>query len=245
VIGNVKKMSGETVTTGSILSDNDVLLFSSQNDMVRVIVAGKGIYVINPSPKAEKKQNNSVIEILKYTLHVKAKEGYLSGRAESVTKIPEAFETDLGSNKKTLIINESKFLFSTHNYDISNGSKFFIQIQYEGSKPIIHSLKTNADTLLLHVSDFKTDNSDTTKKVKYAIGFYSKEKNSSESIADIDPYFDVSGEMEAITKVVASQSMQTDKSKLQDECYAEVCSALGKPSDIDFKYAFEKVGVKK
>lgn len=245
VIGNVKKMSGETVTTGSTLSDNDVLLFSSQNDMVRVIVAGKGIYVINPSSNAEKKQNNSVIEILKYTLHVKSKEGYLSGRSESVTKIPEAFETDPGSNKKILISNESKFLFSTHNYNVSNGNKFFLQIEYEGAKPIIRSLKTNADTLLLHVADFRTDNNDTSKKAKYTIGFYSKEKNTSESLSDIDPYFDGSGEMESIIRIVGSQSKQTDKSKLQEECYAEVYGALGKPSDIDFKNAFEKVVEKK
>jgi hypothetical protein len=244
VIGNVKKMSGETVTTGSTLSDNDVLLFSSENDMVRVIVAGKGIYVINPSPKAEKKPN-VVIEILKYTMHVKSKEGYLSGRGESIAKIPGAFETDPGNNKKTLISNESKFLFSAHDYDVSNnGSKFFLQIEYEGSKPIIRSLKTNADTLLLHAADFKTDNTDTSKKAKYTIGFYSKEKGSSESLADIDPYFDESHEMEAIIKVVASQSKQTDKSKLQEECYAEVYGALGKPSDIDFQKAFEKVGAK-
>ena len=212
VIGNVKKLSGEVLTTGSKLSDNDVLLFSSNSDMVRVIVAGKGIYVISPGPKAEQKQN-SVVEILKNTMHVKYKEGYLSGRGESIAMVPEAFETDPGGNKKIIISSESKFLFNAHKYDVSNGSKFFLQIQYEGAKPIIRALRTNADTLLLHVADFKTDNAETGKKATYAIGFYFKQKNTSESLADIDPYFDETGEMEAITKVVASQSNQTDKSK--------------------------------
>ena len=240
VIGNVKKLSGETIKTGSTLSDNDVLLFSSPNDMVRVIVAGKGIYVISPSPKAEKQQN-AVAEVLKYTLHVKSKEGYLSGRGESVEMIPEIFETDAGSNKMNLIAGKNKYLFNARKYDVSNGSRFFLQINYEDAKPVIHALKTNADTLLLGTGDFKTDISDAAKKVKYAIGFFSKQKGISESLADINPYFDSAGEMEAIIKVVVSQSKESDdRSALKQQCYAEVYGALGKPSDIDFKNAFEK-----
>jgi len=244
VIGNVKKLSGEVLVTGTKLSDNDVLLFSSDNDMVRVIVAGKGIYVIHPGPKAEQKQN-SVVEILKNTMHVKYKEGYLSGRGENIAMVPESFETEPGSNKKLLIGKQSRFLFDTHKYETSNGSKFFLQIEYEGSKPIIRALKTNADTLLLHPSDFLTANNDTSKSIKYKIGFYSKEKGSSELLDDIDPYFDEAGEMEAIIKVVISQTIEPDKSKLQDACYAEVYAALGKPSDIDFKKAFELLAKKK
>src|SRR5579864_2072073 len=89
VIGNVKKLSGEGLKTGSTLSDNDVLLFSTPNDLVRVIVAGKGIYVINPSPKAEAKPDlpGTVMEVLKYTMHVKPKEGYLSGRSASTEAV--------------------------------------------------------------------------------------------------------------------------------------------------------------
>lgn len=239
VIGNVKKMSGEALTTGTKLSDNDVLLFSSDNDMVRVIVAGKGIYVIHPGPKTAQKQN-SVIEILKNTMHVKYKEGYLSGRGESIAMVPESFETEPGGNKKILIGKESRFLFDAHKYEASSGSKFFLQIEYEGSKPVIRILKTSADTLLLHAADFITVNNDTSKSIKYKIGFYSKEKGSSELLDDIYPYFDETGEMESVIKVVMSQTNEPDKLKLQDACYAEIYGALGKPSDIDFKNVFEK-----
>jgi len=244
VIGNVKKMSGEVLTTGTKLSDNDVLLFSSDNDMVRVIVAGKGIYVIHPGPKKEQNQN-SVVEILKNTMHIKYKEGYLSGRGENIAMVPESFETEPGSNKKILIGKESRFLFDTHKYETSNGSKFFLQIEFEASKPVTRALKTNADTLMLQAADFKTDNNDTSKSIKYKIGFYSKEKGSSELLDDIDPYFDETDEMQAIIKVVISHTNEPDKSKLQEACYAEVYGALGKPSDIDFKNAFEKLVQKK
>ncbi len=241
VIGNVKKISGESLKTGSTLSDNDVLLFSSQKDMVRVIVAGKGLYVINPSSNAEKKPDaaTTVMEVLKYTMHVKAKEGYLSGRGESIEFVPDIFEADAGVNNKNLIRKFNRFLFDRHKYDLRDGSKFFLQITYEGANPIIHALKTNEDTLLINATDFRNI-SDTSKKVKYAIGFFSKQKGSSESIADIDPYFDQSGEMEAIIGVVIAQSNETDKTALQQECYNEVYGALGKPSDIDFKNAFDK-----
>lgn len=242
VIGKVKKLSGEVLTTGSKLSDDDVLLFSSNNDMVRVIVAGKGIYVISPGSDAAQKQN-SVVEILKNTMHVKYKEGYLSGRGEGM--VPEVFETDPGANKRILIGNESRFLFSPHKYEVSNGSKFFLQIEYSGAKPITRALKTNADTLLIHASDFKADNNDSSRTAKYKLGFYSKENGRSELLADMDPYFDETGEMEAIIKVVISQTDQADKSKLQEACYSEVYGALGKPSDIDFKNVFEKIVPKK
>ncbi|HLK27459.1 MAG TPA: hypothetical protein VKT28_02675 [Puia sp.] len=242
VIGSVKKISGEPLKTGSTLSDNDVLLFSTPNDMVRVIVAGKGIYVINPSSKAEKKQDatSTVMEVLKYTMHVKSKEGYLSGRGENVEMVPDAFETDGTVNSKNLIENTNKFIFNSRKYDVSNGSKFFLQISFEGAKPVIRPLKTMVDTLFLNADDFKINVDDVSKKAEYAIGFFSRQKGSSELLADINPYLDQANEMEAIINVVISQSKEQDKTILQQQCYSEVYGALGKPSDVDFKNSFDK-----
>ncbi len=240
VIGHVKKLSGEVLITGSALSDNDVLLFSTPTDMVRAIVAGKGVYVLTPSPKAEK-QPNAVVEILKYTLHLNPKEGYLSGRGEHMEMVPEAFETNAGVNSKNLFTGENKYLFDQHKYDVSGGNRFFLQVEYAGSKPAIHLLKTNADTLLLDAADFKPGDGDTVQKAVYKICFFTRQNNRSELLADVDPYFDTSGEMETIVRIMISAFAQKDKLALEQACYAEVYAALGKPPDINFSRTFEKV----
>ena len=82
------KSSGELLRTGSKLKETDLLSFSSASDLIRVIVAGKGVFAISPSPKATR-QGNIVIEMLKSTFHLQSKEGYLSGRAEAFEYIPE------------------------------------------------------------------------------------------------------------------------------------------------------------
>jgi len=65
VVGHVvNKTSGESLSPGSKLRDDDMLAFSSANDMLRVIVSGKGIYVISPGPRSEKKQS-VIVEMLK------------------------------------------------------------------------------------------------------------------------------------------------------------------------------------
>ncbi len=241
VIGQVKnKTSGESLKPGSKLTDEDILVFSSQNDMLRVIVSGKGIYIISPSPKSQKQQN-MLVEMLKTALHIKSKEGYLSGRAENNELIPATFETESKVNPKNLIANENKYVFDPSEYDVSKGNRFFLQIEYPGSAVIIHPLKTVSDTLILYASDFKTENRDLSAKAKYKLGFFSREKSSSETLAEINPYMDTTREMQTIMDVMVNEHKDLDRSELQHTCYAEVYEALGKPSDIFFTNIFNKL----
>lgn len=240
VIGHVQnKMSGEVLKLGSRLNDNDVLLFSSINDMVRVIVAGKGIYIITPSPKANNQQNE-LVEILKSTLHIKSKEGYLSGRSMVLELIPKALEVASTLNTKNLIAKENKYLFDKNLYDISAGNKFFLQIEFPGSDPVIHQLKTNDDTLFIYPSDFKISEKDAAN-LTYKLGFFSKEKNNSISLVKIDPYFDVSDKMENLIKLIIVNNNIKDKEKIKEQCYTEIYISLGKPSELIFNKAFSKI----
>jgi hypothetical protein len=240
VIGHVKKKSGEALVTGTVLTDNDELQFSSPNDMVRVIVAGKGIYVLNSSQQAETKQNQ-VIEILKYTMRVKSKEGYLSGRGESVETIPDVFDLSMGENKKILVRNTNRYLFSPQTYSVDNGGRFILQVSHGDDKPVIHVLKTVSDTLLLLAEDFKTaaaGSGDMSQKFRYSLGYYSRQKGTTAEITDIDPYFDSTGETEAIIKVIIHSDKNDDLTKLRQEAYDEVWTDLGKPSQLDFQNMF-------
>jgi hypothetical protein len=240
VIGQVKnKTSGESLKPGSKLRDDDMLIFSSLNDLLRVIVSGKGIYIISPSPRSER-QENMLVEMLKSALHIKSKEGYLSGRAENTELIPATLETEARINSKNLIVNENKYVFDPGKYDASKG-RFFLQIEYPGEKVIVHPLKTISDTLLINASDFTTENKDTSVKARYKLGFFSREKGSSESLAEIDPYLDMEQEMQTIVSLIVNENKQLDKTLLQRTCYAEVYEALGKPSDILFKTVFNKL----
>lgn len=240
VIGQVKnKASGEVLKPGSKLRDDDMLVFSSATDMLRVIVSGKGIYIISPSPGSQK-QDNFLVEMLKSALHIKSKEGYLSGRAQNTEMIPATLETEERINPKNLIVNENKYVFDRSKYDVAKG-RFFLQIEYPGEKVIIHPLKTISDTLLLYASDFEIENKDTSLHARYKLGFFDREKSSSEMLAAINPYMDKEQEMQTIVSLIIKENNSLDKTALQRTCYAEIYEALGKPSDILFKAVFNKL----
>lgn len=239
IVGQVKnKTSGERLVPGSKLKDDDLLEFSSPTDLLRVIVSGKGIYVISPTPKSGNGQN-MIVEMLKSALKIKSKEGYLSGRSEETNIIPAALETEAAVNKNTLIGEVNKYLFDTNQYDIANGSRFFLQVEFEGIKPEIHALKTYGDTLLIYPSDFNPRQG-VNGTGSYTLGYFSKDKNSSESLSSIRPYIDTTGEMETIIKVIIDENKQLDKVALQNACYAEIYEAMGKPSGIQFESVFNK-----
>ena len=70
VVGQVKnKSTGEQLKPGSKLKDDDMLEFSAPKDMVRVIVSGKGIYVLSPTPRTDNAPS-AIVEMLKTTLKV-------------------------------------------------------------------------------------------------------------------------------------------------------------------------------
>jgi hypothetical protein len=239
VVGKVtKKTTGEVLKPGSKILPNEPLVFSTQADMVRLLVSGQGIIVRSPSPKAVK-ESGGWVETLKTALKINSKEGYLSSRSGNDELIPDALETKKEVNSKNCFAAENKYLFSMPTHNVNGGSKFFLQIELPDKDPIIKPLKTTGDTLFINASDFKTEQE--AQKVKYKLGFFDREKNSSESLADIDPYFDNTGEMEAIIKILVAANKQKTKELIQRECYKEVYEALGKPSAINFTEAFNKL----
>lgn len=240
VIGAVQvKGSGEWLKQGSKLSDNDVLLFSTANDLVRAIVAGKGIYLITPSPRAEKKPN-ALAEMLKTTLQVKAKEAYLSGRSDEET-IPEALLPEKAASNFTLVASQNPYLFNKRTYDVAGGNKFFLQLEIPGSAPVIRQLRTSGDTLFVHAADFNPGViTDTSARIKYKLGFYTRDKRSSELLASVVPYLDSANALETIVEAMVSGNKPSDSSTLRQECYSEVCRSLGKPSIILFNRIFDR-----
>jgi hypothetical protein len=235
VIGHViNQTSGQILYPGSKLRDDDMLAFSSANDMLRVIVSGKGIYVISPGPRSEVQQS-AIVDMLKSALKIKAREGYLSSRSEEDELIPAVLQTDASINTNNLLRTENKYLFDPRNYPVSNGNRFFLQTEVMGSPPVIRPLKTLADTLFLYASDVQTNNA------VYKLGFFSKEKNSSQLLAEIKPLMDSTLAMETIIQLIVDENKQTDKSVLKRACYTEVYEAIGKPSALLFNRAFDKI----
>ena len=244
VVGAVKNATrNELLKTGSRISEKDKLLFSSPSDQVRIIIPGKGTSVLLANPKAIREEN-TVLEILKSSFHLKAKEGYLSGRAGNFESLPEAFETEIGFNQKNLISPQNKYPFNKEQFSVDDGSQFFLQVSLEGQSSVIRTLKTTGDTLLINAFDFKVPNADM-KKAHFELGYYSKVKNSSQSLAAIQPYIDTTNEMQSIIKVVMQLYLQKEKSEIEKECYKEVYEALGKPSDLTFLKIFNYVYTKR
>ncbi|HLX91289.1 MAG TPA: hypothetical protein VKR32_06375 [Puia sp.] len=237
VIGHVTKKNGEPIVTGTVINDNDELQYSSPNDMVRAIVPGKGIYVFNPGPNAEKKQNR-IVEVLRSTMRVRSKEGYLSGRNSSMETVPDAFDLSMGDNKKILVADTNRYLFDHSRYPVQDGSRFVLQINRDNDKPLIRVLETQGDTLFIYSQDFSPGRAPATTQAHFILGYYSKPKRSTEALTEISPYFDSSGDMTTIIKAIVRSEKKNDASSLQSEAYAEVWLDLGKPSDIDFQRVF-------
>ena len=238
VVGKVqKKLSGEWLKPGSKVSDMDMLVWSSNNDLLRVIVPGKGIYVITPTVKSDK--SNQLEEIVKSALKIKSKEGYLSGRSQKNELIPIAFSTDAGVNRNNVFVQENKYIFNRSEYDMSKG-KLFLQIERPNNKPIIKQLMTSGDTLIIYANDLDAHTAAGDEKPTYTLGYYSKVDNTSKSLIKINPYIDNAGDMEAIIKAVTAASTEKYKSMVKQEVYSEVYVSLGKPSDITFTAVFDK-----
>ena len=183
------------------------------------------------------------MEIVKFTLHVKSSNGNLSGRSDASELVPGVLETEASVSTKNLIEKENEYLFDEKAYDVSEGSRFFLQEEDAGGNPVITPLKTKGDTLLLSAYDFKKRSSNVAG-IKYKLGFFSKNNNRSELLIQIDPYFDSTDEMRTIIKLMIRESKEKDLKKLQDECYNEVYQALGKPSDILFQNVFDSLSKK-
>ena len=243
VIGKIRKADGTVVRIGTKLSEKEVLQFSSKQDKIRMIVPEKGTFVVGPSITAEKK-DDVWIELLSKTIRVQSSTASLSARSKMFEKIPEAFQTNTNINQLILISNSqpNKYLFNTADYDLSNGSRFVLQINQKDNKSVIYKLRTSKDTLLLYRSDFQVDE-DNGKEKEYLIAFYDKPKNktNNKDFAKIKPYFDDAGEMEAIIYTLIIGNKTKPKTTQKELCYNEVYKALGKPSDLLFYSTFDKM----
>lgn len=237
VIGKVKnKSTGEQLKPGSKLKDDDMIEWSSDKDVVRVIVSGKGVFVVSPTPRTGNSPN-ALVEMLKGTLKVKSREGYLSGRSEESDFVPGVWETETAVNARIHIYSTNKYLFDPAKFDLSSGNRFFLQLEVEGGSSEIHALTTTGDTLLLHVTDFDPRQL-TSGKINYKFGFFRKANNTSELLATINPYIDSTGEMEVIISVMIEENKSMPADSLKKACYAEVYESLGKPSIITFDEVF-------
>ena len=240
VTGTVKnETTHEILKPGSRYAKTDKLTWITPNAIVRTILAGKGVYIINQ--KTDDASGSTMLEIVKFTLHLKSKEDNLSGRGDNDNLVPDNLNTEENINTKNLISGENKYLFDKSLYDVSAGNKFFLQTEFPGGAPVIKSLRTSLDTLILYSDDFKKATDENTADAKYKLGFYSKENNTSKLLVQIDPYFDSTAEMEIIIQTIVSADGKSDKEKLKDQCYHQIYQAMGKPSDITFQNSFDKI----
>ena len=236
----INKTTNEVLKPGSRLSENDKLQWSSKHDMVRTIIAGKGIYIITPSPEAQK-EGSKLMDVVKFTLHIKSREFNLSGRGDNEEIIPWVFSTESAINTKNLIAPVNEYLFDTTQFKISNGNSFFLQIDPKGGVPVIKPLNVKGDTLLLYGESFSASSNVNSDETRFMIGFYNKEQNSSRQLIRLYPYFDTSNEMKTLITIIIESDRQGAMEHLRVRCYQEVYETMGKPSYILFNDLFEKL----
>ncbi|MEP7252011.1 MAG: hypothetical protein ABI683_06510 [Ginsengibacter sp.] len=241
VTGIVKnETTKEILKPGSRYAKTDKLTWITPKAIVRTIIPGEGVYIVNQKDEGT---GNKILEIVKFTLHLKSKEDNLSGRGDNENLVPANLNTEEDINTKNLITGENKYLFDKTVYNVSDGNRFFLQTEIPGSNTVTKALQTSGDTLLLYNSDFKKNSQADSANTKYKLGFYSKDDNTSKLLAQIQPYFDSTAEMETIMKIMIDGDTKNDKEKMKRQCYLEIYYALGKPSDIIFQDTFDKLYV--
>ena len=230
----------EVLKPGSHLSENDKMQWSSAHDMVRTIIAGKGIYIITPSPEAQK-EASKLMDVVKFTLHIKSREFNLSGRGENEEIIPWVFSTESAINTKNLIAPVNEYLFDTTQFKLSNGNSFFLQTDSKNAAPVIELLIVKSDTLFLYGASFFPTPEINSDESKYTIGFYNKDQNSSRQLIRLYPYFDTSNEMKTLIRIIIDSDGHGNMEKVRVRCYQEIYETMGKPSFILFNDLFEKL----
>ncbi len=241
VTGQVKlKPSGTLLVPGMKLADLDHIEFSSNDDNVRIMAAGKGIYSLVKSPDTAGKLD-AIADLIKVTLKIKARTGTLSGRGNANEKVPEVFENEPTVNNRTLINPETKFVFEQKKYPVAEGGRFFLQIEMPGVRAMAKPLRTSADTLFLGTADFAAGATDGTS---YTLGFYNKTAGSSTSVTPLYPYLDTAQETRGIILAIREALPEAGIDSVRVTAYREVYTALGKPSLLTFNEIF-KAAIKK
>lgn len=231
--------TNEFLKPGSKLAETDKMKWSSPHDMVRAIIAGKGIYILTPSAESQK-EGSKLVDVVKFTLHIKSREFNLSGRGDNEEVIPWVFSTESIINNKNLITPINKYLFDTNQYKLSGGNRFFLQINHKNDAPVIKMLKVISDTLFLNAESFFTSAPADSGEIKYTIGFFDKDQNVSRQLVKLYPYFDTTNEMENLIKIIIDSDGHGDMDQLKVRCYQEVYETMGKPSYILFNQLFDK-----
>lgn len=239
VAGKVKNQSGESVRPGTELQDNTRLSWSSLGDKIWVVIVGKGEKIITPSPKATPGEN-LFSEVLMASLHQNSKSGSLSGRGEIIEKLPDALRTNTAGNNKVIIEKENKFLFDTKLYPQGNAGVFFLEIDAPQKAPVIRTLTTVNDTLMINYPDFVTETSDAA--TKYSLGYHDKTgPNRDKLVISFEPYFDQVNELsETIANTIRAYATIPNKDAVRDSVYRNVYANSGKPNGILFTGLFDK-----
>ncbi|MBS1736063.1 MAG: hypothetical protein JSS98_05585 [Bacteroidetes bacterium] len=236
----VNLTTNELLKPGSHLSETDKMKWSSPRDRVRTIIAGKGIYIITPSPESQK-ERSKLVDVVKFTLHIKSREFNLSGRSDNEEIIPWVLSTESVINNKNLITPINRYLVDTTHYSVSNGGRFFLQANHRNDEAIIKPLQVVADTLYLYADSFLVNGITDSADVKYTVGYYNKVQNSSVPLIRLYPYFDTGNEMKTLLEIIINSDGHDEKEQLRVSCYQEVYETMGKPSSILFNELFNQL----
>jgi len=240
VSGRIKTGAGSYIRPGSAINETDILIFSSTKDKVWLIIPGKGEKMVTPSSQAQA-VDNGISQLLSDATMSDIATVSLRAGVSIIENIPAAVVPEDEKSGKVIIEQENKFLFDTAQYPQGdNGGTFFLQIDAASVKPVTHRLQSNGDTLVILYKDFLSESIDPYKR--YELNYYSFRTNSGQVVAVINPYFDLTNEMEDIiantVKTYKGQNMTVDSLKLK--AYNNVYSFTGKPNGILFSTLFDK-----
>lgn len=239
ITGRVKTNSGSYLSPGGSLSESDTIIFSSYNDKLWIIIPGTGEKIVTPSATA-KTVTNGISQLLSDAIFSDPKVISLRAGVSIIEKIPEAIKSDNEPGDKIIVEKENKFLFNPTDYPQNDEGIFFLQIDRPSEKTIIQPLRASGDTLVIYYTDFLTESDNPSNQ--YKLAYHNYHRGSSQLVALIKPYFDLTNEMEAIIQntVVTYKKENMQEDSLRVKAYNNVYRISGKPNGLLFSSLFTK-----
>ncbi len=213
----VNEANNENLVTGSVIKDNDKLLFRNLNSRAAVI-SSKGRYIL-----AAKNTTNAYAKSF-----LTPAMSNMSSRSGAITSQID-LENHFSGNY--LIFKISKVKVNKENYPMDDNHFFFIKYEYKGDD-VNKRLKFNDDTLIIDRNDLMTidgqpiPNPDV-KNMK--IFYFDKIKKSSTEIGAFNPVFVNESELKnEISILLEGLSNKTKQQKI-DEVISYINDFYGKP----------------
>ncbi|MEO6541554.1 MAG: hypothetical protein ABIN74_11200, partial [Ferruginibacter sp.] len=211
------------------LLTQESLVFSNKDCRLILLHPQKGRFVIEPG-NVTKQASGEYLGYIKNNLLLDIKKVRLSSRGKE--DVESYFTTDPAINEHLLFIGESRIIFDTTQFRITDPADDFFFLQYTTGlgKTIINKLPVRKDKVIIRPADLLFDGAMLPNSEETLIGFvenYGTQKSTTE-IGSFKPATMSLAECKKIMKAV-KKALGKNRQKVINEIFTQLYQNYGKP----------------